>query len=431
MYLFQRLLILSTISLLFFLYPLVASANGCINNDPCWEYKASMPTARREIGTATDAAGNIYVVGGYDGNGNFLNTLEMYDPNSDSWSPKAFLPTARNALGFIRGANGHLFAVGGFNGTNGGALLFNELDEYSPESDTWNIRTPMPTKRYGLGFTWGPNGKLYAIGGGILTSCLGTVEEYDIASGEWTTKNPMPTPRCYPGIITTDDGMIYVIGGSNSNSKQVATVEEYDPINDVWYTKSSMPTARTTLGVALNNHGRIYAVGGDTGDITTSGALNLVDIVEEYDTDTNTWVVKPPLPVKIHEFGLVRSNNDRIFLIGGQTMDKPATNTNLVTIETTILSPTPKDIYQKIYNDIKHGYLVGEIDSGIQVAVTSMIKSSERGYDDDNLLTAVKFLDRAASFITTLKLIHVGDPSYTTLIQDMSELRNLLTSVNS
>ena len=56
--------------------------------DLSWTEKTPMPTARRDDGVAADSTGKIYVVGGYDGNGGFLTTLEEYDPTTDSWTTK-------------------------------------------------------------------------------------------------------------------------------------------------------------------------------------------------------------------------------------------------------------------------------------------------------------------------------------------------------
>ena len=76
-----------------------------------------MPTTRREIGLAADSNGNLYAVGGYDGVSDppgQLNTVEMYDPTSDSWTPKASLPVHRLSMGFaFSSATGKFYSVGG------------------------------------------------------------------------------------------------------------------------------------------------------------------------------------------------------------------------------------------------------------------------------------------------------------------------------
>ena len=69
-------------------------------DNPCWVIKNPMPTTRRALGVAANLDGEIYAVGGYDGQGSFLNVLEKYSPETDTWSTKSPLPDARIAMGF-------------------------------------------------------------------------------------------------------------------------------------------------------------------------------------------------------------------------------------------------------------------------------------------------------------------------------------------
>ena len=66
--------------------------------------------------------GKIYAIGG--NNGPNLNTLEVYDPSSNSWSTAASMPTAGGSLA-VADANGFIYAVGGPNATN-------TTEQYSP-----------------------------------------------------------------------------------------------------------------------------------------------------------------------------------------------------------------------------------------------------------------------------------------------------------
>ncbi len=80
-----------------------AYAETCPNNpadNPCWGIKTLMPTARRALGVAANLDGEIYAVGGYDGQGGFLNILEKYNPETDTWSTEAPMPQGRNAVRF-------------------------------------------------------------------------------------------------------------------------------------------------------------------------------------------------------------------------------------------------------------------------------------------------------------------------------------------
>ena len=76
-------------------------------------------------------------------------------------------------MGVASAPNGKIYAV---SGANTGTYPF--VDEYDPASDSWTIRSSIPTPRYYFGLAAAGNGKLYAIGGFDTRSYLGTTEEY-------------------------------------------------------------------------------------------------------------------------------------------------------------------------------------------------------------------------------------------------------------
>jgi hypothetical protein len=124
----------------------------------------------------------------------------------------------------------------------------------------------------------------------------------------WATKAPMPTARAGLGVVAVN-GKIYAIGGTTaggqyppdvSGSGLVGTNEEYDPATDTWTTKASMPTPRDYFAIAAYQN-KIYCIGGAIGytvdemygvfySYVTSG------VNEVYDTVTDTWETRAPLP---------------------------------------------------------------------------------------------------------------------------------------
>ena len=56
-----------------------------------WSEGATMPTARSEI-TATNIGDDIYVIGGFDGSGDVLDVVEVYNIKNNSWKSAAPLP---------------------------------------------------------------------------------------------------------------------------------------------------------------------------------------------------------------------------------------------------------------------------------------------------------------------------------------------------
>jgi N-acetylneuraminic acid mutarotase len=132
------------------------------------------------------------------------------------------------------------------------------------------------------------SGKIYVIGGyfvGAEEQVFNIVEEYDPDTDTWTTKSPMPTPRCWLTACVVED-KIYAIGGT-LDFQPVSDVEEYDPATDTWTKKSDMPTAR--WGLSSNTvDGIIYTIGGSV--ITSSPWGPGLSTVEAYDPKLDTFV---------------------------------------------------------------------------------------------------------------------------------------------
>ncbi len=180
-----------------------------------WTGKTPMPTARYGVATGV-IAGKLYVAGGvagaiFTGCGASclgINTLEVYDPATNAWTTKASMPTARGQIG---GAviNGKLHVVGG---TPDNATPLATLEVYDPSTDVWTARAPMPTARQALG-AGVVNGILYAVSGYVPATAtkVHTVEAYDPATDTWTTVAPIPTVRYFPKPQAIN-GALYVVG---------------------------------------------------------------------------------------------------------------------------------------------------------------------------------------------------------------------------
>ncbi|MCL6578350.1 MAG: hypothetical protein K6T73_03075 [Candidatus Bathyarchaeota archaeon] len=60
---------------------------------PSWRVKTNMPTARSQAAVIAGDDGRIYVMGGWAG-GSVLNTVQAYDPITETWINRAPMPIA-------------------------------------------------------------------------------------------------------------------------------------------------------------------------------------------------------------------------------------------------------------------------------------------------------------------------------------------------
>jgi len=115
-----------------------------------------MPSARSEV-AAAEVGGKIYVMGGYEKNGNLV---EEYDAAANRWRTRASIPTVRSGIvGAVLG--GRIFVFGGEYGRRTHA----NVESYDPTKNKWQGWAPMPTARHGLGAAVIGN-SIYVISGG-------------------------------------------------------------------------------------------------------------------------------------------------------------------------------------------------------------------------------------------------------------------------
>ena len=101
---------------------------GATGSPDTWTAKKSMLTPRLSMAAAV-ANGNIYVIGGYNSNGE-LRVVEQYNPATDSWAKKYSMFKVR--ANFAAGAvNNKIYVFGGY-----GAVGFvTTVEEYDPQVD--------------------------------------------------------------------------------------------------------------------------------------------------------------------------------------------------------------------------------------------------------------------------------------------------------
>jgi len=196
--------------------------------------------------------------------------------------------------------------------------------------DTWAAKAPMHQARAGLGVA-AVNGKIYAIGGTVASgqyppdcyrgSFVGTNEQYDPATDTWTTKASMPTPRDYFAIAAYQN-KIYCIGGAVGSavdemygvfySYVTSGVNEvYDTVTDTWETKTPMPDDAMKFQVHVVN-GKIYVMDWS--------------YVYVYDPAADSWISKTRMPPPYPESSPVSAVVGNKIIVTGEFAVKPYYN---------------------------------------------------------------------------------------------------------
>jgi N-acetylneuraminic acid mutarotase len=220
-----------------------------------------MQSARR--GCALVALnGKLYALGGKSGSA-YLSSVEVYNPATNTWAWCAAMSSTRYGVA-AAAVGGTIYAVGGANDASGS---LDTLEAYDPATDSWTILPyPVPTPRFAAKAV-ALNGLIYVIGGWNNTSAyLAQVESYDPVSHAWTARAAMSKRKQWVGGCALG-GLLYVSGGWSNLGGYQALVEAYDPATDRWSTRDPMATPRA--GHAMGAIGRVlFVAGGDNDDYT-------------------------------------------------------------------------------------------------------------------------------------------------------------------
>jgi hypothetical protein len=95
-----------------------------------WISASPMPDPEEGAGVAIADDNRAWVVAGDDCHGHIKNTVQVFDPSTNTWSRlAAVLPTSRTELALVAGESGKLYAIGGRD-ENGNAV--NTVEIYDP-----------------------------------------------------------------------------------------------------------------------------------------------------------------------------------------------------------------------------------------------------------------------------------------------------------
>jgi len=304
--------ILLIISVIGFQIDFINSQASSTTSQTSWSIGSSMPTARTEVAGAV-LDGKIYVIGGFEEQGEATNLVEVYDPQTDRWDRVSPLPIPLEHTA-VSTYDGQLFVVGGYTIVDGERTPTDKLFSYNSSTDKWKELKSMPKARGALTANF-IDGILYTIGGEDSSlKTLKKTEAYDPTTNTWSTKSSMPTPRHHIASIA-DDEKIYVIGGrqtGNFPGQNVDANEVYDVKSDTWISLQQMPTKRSGLAATSFNDS-IYVFGGEDPFTESSETFGNTEI---YHPINDTWTSGSSLPTARHGH-VALPVSDKIYVIGG------------------------------------------------------------------------------------------------------------------
>jgi N-acetylneuraminic acid mutarotase len=171
----------------------------------------------------------------------------------------------------------------------GSAAGYTYTEMYTPATNTWTPRSPMPFARHGAASVVYSN-RMYVLGGDIgegMTSPQNSFLCYDPIADRWSALAPMPVALNSHRAEVVGN-MIYVFGGRTGQGGQMYSdrICVYDILRGTWSLGEAMKTLRCEAASAVIGN-NIYLAGGFHSSINYFRAFNLVEM---FDTRLNTWL---------------------------------------------------------------------------------------------------------------------------------------------
>ncbi|MGN9910857.1 S8 family serine peptidase [Phytohabitans sp. LJ34] len=219
-----------------------------------WTRLPDLPVARSSPAVAA-VGGKVYVLGGWEGPGEPVTSVDVFDPAVGVWRtvPGAVNPAPRAAQA-VAVAGGRVYLVGGC--VDGNCTDSADLVVFNPATGTFATRQPYPHLSSYMS-CGGIRGKIYCAGGST-SQAHRDAHVYDPATNAWTRLPDMPF-ALWGSQYSAASGTLVIAGGIINGLTTITNrVVAFDPAANAW---RELPNTRFSRYRGAGACG-VYAIGG-------------------------------------------------------------------------------------------------------------------------------------------------------------------------
>ena len=270
----------------------------------------SLSTAR-SLHSATLLPGGSVLVAGGVGSGDYLKSVELFDPAARSWSDTGSLEAVRSSHSATLLQNGLVLVAGG----NDGIVSMDGAELYDPATGLWTLTGSLNVGRDGHEATLLQDGRVLVSGGYGDTGYLDSAELYDPDTGLWTLVGSMGDVRYFHRATLLQDGRVLATGGYGFDGLDTVTLDSaelYDPDTEMWSPTGSLDTGRHSHSATPLENGLVLVAGGGNTDLAL-----VLDSAELYDPDTEMWSLADSMAEARFIHTATPLPNGKVLVVGG------------------------------------------------------------------------------------------------------------------
>jgi len=266
--------------------------------------------------------GRIYVFGGINTTGGYLDSVLIYDLDTDVWSVSQDLLYKGTFMRCLAVDSENILLVGG---NTWDAFATNESYLFNIDTEIFTEVSSLPEAR-GAGGMVMMGGLVYYFGGWDDDYVVqDEIFAYDIAGDSWELVGHLPVARTSMGAVAASNGLIYLLGGGQSiswyDSENVNEVLAWDPVSGLFSNFPSMIDPLRYPAVLQLDSRIVYFGGHDGGDGNPSiYSMETLKIEAELSSDTveqgdSTWVhvwAETEMEVEDRLYGYVYLTKDNV-----------------------------------------------------------------------------------------------------------------------
>ena len=292
-----------------------------------WNDGENLRTPRSFLTCIVDKNNIIYAIGGKDSSDNVLDDIEYFDPRIPDvgWVHYEHrMKSKRKFATSVISSDGRIFVIGGENEIGDYLDTVEYLDLKNPDNG-WTMMSYKLEKgiKHAASVITSDN-KIYVMGGVYElhgNSFDYTYQMYDLnnPNAGWVRKGTMKTRRAHSCALIKGD-IIYNIGGINS--RYISMIEKLDlsVANPKWENAGDSGIYRKDFGCSLDIDGNIMIVGGEP-NTSDNGNTRLLEIsgtdIVIPDSEEESNLKEPRLG-----FGYVTDSRNNFYVIGGEKNDE-------------------------------------------------------------------------------------------------------------